>query len=526
MESLAYLELALASETDLGSSPKLDWQKLSSYVYLSLVSVLAIFTIFAMPNPVEAKPYQTARSTNYKVGNRRYVRSSGCQNYSNNTRLIQQKLKQLGYFNARITGCLGPVTKAALREFQGDNGLAVTGSPNRATLSALGIRGGVGAGYTTGDNKLPSSIKTLVDSLPKELEIGDEGPFVKLVQMSLNFLGQNVPVTGIYDQNTSRKVGSYQETNYIEPNGRVGRTTLRKLLGSVFNSNSNLAMNEILTVGSTNNPLVILVQSQLQSLGLYYGPINGYFGTDTQDAVLRFQQSRGITPTGQVGATTLAALYNMTPGNNYNVGGYNNPNYDDGFPVALNIPPLRALPPNNNMPLSGYRGQIVSGNRLTSSAPYYRVGNPRRWVGASNIAPQINYGSDLKEAQTILTALGYYKEGIDGVLGIETIFAINQFQEAQNLAVTGELNPETLARLRNLSPANRSSDYINPPNTNPGNMVVEPPVDILDLQRRLSAQGFYNGPLNGIYDAATQAAINRAQRAYNISVNDVLSGRF
>jgi peptidoglycan hydrolase-like protein with peptidoglycan-binding domain len=524
MESLAYLELALASETDLGSSPKLDWQKLSSYVYLSLVSVLAIFTIFALPNPVEAKPYQTANRANYKVGYRRYVRSSGCQTYSNNTRLIQQKLKQLGYFNANITGCLGPITQAALRQFQRDNGLAVTGSANNPTLIALGIRK-VGGVSTTGNDSLPSWAEIILNRLPKELEIGDQNAFVKLVQIGLNFLGKNVPVTGIYDQNTSRQVGSFQAANYIEPTGRVGKTTLRKLLGSVFNSNTNLPMNEILTVGSTNNPLVMLVQSQLQSLGLYYGSINGYFGTDTQDAVLRFQQSRGITPTGQVGATTLAALYSMTPGNNYNVGGYNNPNYDDPFPVELTAPPLRVLPPNNAMPLSGYPGQIVSRNTVTSSSPYYRVGNPRRWVGASNIAPQINYGSDIKEAQTILTALGYYKEGIDGVLGLETIFAINQFQDAQNLPVTGELNPATLARLRNSSQANRSSDYINPPNTNPGNM-VEPPVDILDLQRRLSAQGFYNGPLNGIYDGATQAAINRAQRAYNISINDVLSGRF
>jgi peptidoglycan hydrolase-like protein with peptidoglycan-binding domain len=36
--------------------------------------------------------------------------------------------------------------------------------------------------------------------------------------------------------------------------------------------------------------------------------VDGWFGTNTQAAVLRFQQAQGLTPNGRLDAATLVAL--------------------------------------------------------------------------------------------------------------------------------------------------------------------------------------------------------------------------
>lgn len=55
------------------------------------------------------------------------------------TRVIQQRLKDLGYFNAEVTGYYGNITRQAVKKFQADYGLAQTGEVNSTTAEYLGI---------------------------------------------------------------------------------------------------------------------------------------------------------------------------------------------------------------------------------------------------------------------------------------------------------------------------------------------------------------------------------------------------
>lgn len=56
-----------------------------------------------------------------------------------NVKGIQESLAAHGHIVGPIDGLLGPQTRAALREFQANNNLTVTGSINQETIDKLGV---------------------------------------------------------------------------------------------------------------------------------------------------------------------------------------------------------------------------------------------------------------------------------------------------------------------------------------------------------------------------------------------------
>ncbi len=50
----------------------------------------------------------------------------------------QAQLARLGYYRGEVDGAFGPLTSEALRRYQADYGLPVTGRLDRATLETLG----------------------------------------------------------------------------------------------------------------------------------------------------------------------------------------------------------------------------------------------------------------------------------------------------------------------------------------------------------------------------------------------------
>ncbi len=55
-------------------------------------------------------------------------------------RKIQTALKEKGYFNSKVDGIFGTITKKAVEKFQKANGLTVDGIAGKNTLKALGIK--------------------------------------------------------------------------------------------------------------------------------------------------------------------------------------------------------------------------------------------------------------------------------------------------------------------------------------------------------------------------------------------------
>lgn len=52
---------------------------------------------------------------------------------------VQRALRRFGYYHGPIDGEIGSGSRAAIRRFQADNGLGVTGRIDRSLLRALGV---------------------------------------------------------------------------------------------------------------------------------------------------------------------------------------------------------------------------------------------------------------------------------------------------------------------------------------------------------------------------------------------------
>lgn len=50
------------------------------------------------------------------------------------------------------------------------------------------------------------------------------------------------------------------------------------------------------------------IQTKLRDMGYYSGSIDSVFGTQTRNALVRFQRAKGLTPDGVAGSRTLSAL--------------------------------------------------------------------------------------------------------------------------------------------------------------------------------------------------------------------------
>ena len=84
--------------------------------------------------------------------------------------------------------------------------------------------------------------------------------------------------------------------------------TTKKGLTATTTTTINPATRPILKLGSTG-PDVTTLQQKLIALAFLTGTADGNFGPGTQAAVIKFQQSKNLTPAdGIVGAATWAAL--------------------------------------------------------------------------------------------------------------------------------------------------------------------------------------------------------------------------
>ena len=52
---------------------------------------------------------------------------------------VQASLQEQGYYHGEVDGVLGPLTRAAIADYQRDHGLYITSAIDEPTLAALGM---------------------------------------------------------------------------------------------------------------------------------------------------------------------------------------------------------------------------------------------------------------------------------------------------------------------------------------------------------------------------------------------------
>jgi N-acetylmuramoyl-L-alanine amidase len=157
------------------------------------------------------------------------------------------------------------------------------------------------------------------DSRMQPLRLGDRGPAVADVQISLRILGllddDGVRPAGPdgeglesaeYDAATERAVRHFQQVRGLSVDGRVGDETYRAL------SEARWSLGDRVLRYDPERPMrgddVTGLQERLLELGYDAGRADGILGPETEQGLRAFQRDYGLTSDGTCGPATLRAL--------------------------------------------------------------------------------------------------------------------------------------------------------------------------------------------------------------------------
>ncbi|MFM7423820.1 MAG: peptidoglycan-binding protein [Elainella sp.] len=387
------------------------------------------------------------------------------QDQSNGVADLQQRLSGLGYYHGPVTGYFDISTQEAVRQFQQANGLAADGIVGTATLSALD-----GYGASQSSQTAPAGGGTL--------QLYDSGSQVSSLQEQLSQLGYYTgSLTGVFDDTTQAAVVNFQRARGLATDGIVGSATLAALsqpsatsapvsptytaTGSTPAATPSDGLLQLGDVGSEVSDL----QSRLQTLGYYDGPISGSFGSQTQTALLAFQQAQGLTADGIAGPQVSAVLGGVNP----------TPS------VAATSPTLQpAVQPT-----------AVAPTVTPMAAPTITPTAPANAASVTPLAPAVSPSLTAPAPELAPTTASVQVPSLPPLPPADPSLAQSGRPAQSNSA--------------------RQQAYRNPEGSRFG---------VSELQRRLEMRGFDPGQ-TGVYDSATQEAITKAQEAYGISGRDL-----
>jgi peptidoglycan hydrolase-like protein with peptidoglycan-binding domain len=179
-------------------------------------------------------------------------------------------------------------------------------------------------------------------------------------------------------------------------------------------------------------------------------------------------------------------------------------------------------------------------------------------------------GESVSELQAMLKLLGYFSGSVDGMYRANTAAAVSAFQQAVGLQADGVVGPATWNQLLppslgaitastpaptpvpspapapTVSPAPAPAPVPAPASPTPSNSPtgsgspqpstsgetasIDLPVlrtgargpAVARLQERLNALGFYEGAIDGVFGAETQAAVQAAQRSFGLEPDGIV----
>ncbi len=160
------------------------------------------------------------------------------------------------------------------------------------------------------ETPLPTSIPTppptdgrIAISHYSTLQLNDDNADVSALQqqlMDLGYMDADEPGT-LYTESTKNAVTLFQRATNADQNG-IASASLQETLFSEDAQEYRIKLND-------SGADVRSVQRQLSELGYYDDRITGYFGPQTEEAVMRFQSKNGLTADGQITRDEYDLLY-------------------------------------------------------------------------------------------------------------------------------------------------------------------------------------------------------------------------
>lgn len=191
---------------------------------------------------------------------------------------------------------------------------------------------------------------------------------------------------------------------------------------------------QVLQQGMRGNGVKRL-QQQLTQVGIYNGPVTGYFGSQTAAAVRRFQQAQGLPADGKAGPRTLNALSaaagddevtNTTPFKPFQQGAQGELVRELQFRLSL----LGYLNGRVTRNFDNTTKQAVIRFQRSRSLTTDGIVEQSTWINLRNAIST----AQIKSMQQRLQAAGFYTGIINGRLGTRTQQAV---QAAQRVYAVG-----------------------------------------------------------------------------------------
>ena len=271
---------------------------------------------------------------------------------------------------------------------------------------------------------------------PGQPKFGDQGATVVALQSAILANGFSLKggATGIFNTITRRALRNFQKVVGLRVTGVVDEATVVVLkLAIAPATTTTVAPATTTTVAPATTTTVapatvflkvipkrggkgksvLTVQTALITAGVTVrGGTDGVFGSSTAEAISFFQKSKGLTVTSTLTPDTVSAL-------------------------GLSVTTTTTVAPATTTTVAPATTTPVAPVLLSIESL------PKR--GDKNDATRV--------IQTVLVAAGIeIKGGIDGVFGIATTIAVQKFQTAQNLAITGRVDYATALKLNIVSP--------------------------------------------------------------------------
>ena len=270
--------------------------------------------------------------------------------------------------------------------------------------------------------------------------------------MDLGYMDNDEP-TNYYGPNTKEAVEIFQRQHGVTVTGVVDRATYEKLF-------SDEALTYMADLGISGSD-VEDIQSRLRELD-YLDKVTGYFGEETEKAVIEFQKNNRLSVDGKVGTQTREMLYSedavpkslkygeksddmLRYQKRLNKLGYLSSTPDGTFGKDT-VNAVKSFQRQNGLTVDGYIGPSTKELLMSRNAK-------------ASVISLGETSSNVTKIQKRLKELGYLKSSATGYFGTSTESAVSAFQKRNKLSSDGKVGKGTMAALFSSKAKKAPSNY-------------------------------------------------------------------